>query len=364
MTVSDPLLFQPIQVGEITLQHRVVMAPLTRFRANATHAMGDLNRTYYEQRAHTPGTLIITEATVVAPEVGGYPGVPGIWTEEHIAGWKPIVDAVHAKGSYIYLQLWAIGRTAMPDVLKADGVDYTGVSDLPPPGSDRSPRPLSKDDLKRIVDLFTVAAKNAVERAGFDGVEIHSANGYLLDTFLQTNSNNRTDEYGGSIENRLRFPLEVIDAVVKAVGEKKVAIRISPWSSFQGMRMPDPIPTFSAYVTRIRDTWPQLAYLHVVEPRISGGFDAEGTEGESNDFIREIWGSRPLTLAGGYTRQSGLDTAEKTGALIAYGRLFVSNPDLVHRLRNDLSLNKPNRDTFYTPGPGGYTDYPFAETKE
>ncbi|KAI0319173.1 NADH:flavin oxidoreductase/NADH oxidase [Amylostereum chailletii] len=364
MTVSNPLLFQPFQLGEITLQHRVVMAPLTRVRANASHVQGDLNRIYYEQRAHTPGTLIVTEATVIAPEGGGYSNVPGIWTEEQIAGWKPIVDIVHAKGCYIYSQLWAIGRAAVPDVLKADGVDYTSVSDLPLPGSDHPPRPLTKAELKRVAELFSVAAKNAVERAGFDGVEIHSANGYLLDSFLQTNSNNRTDEYGGSIENRIRFPLEVIDAVAKAVGEKKVAVRISPWSTYQGMRMPDPIPTFSAYVTRIRDTWPQLAYLHVVEPRVSGNDDAEAAAGEDNDFIREIWGSRPLILAGGFKRQSGLETAEKTGALIVYGRLFVANPDLVHRLRNDLPLNKANRDTFYTPGPEGYIDYPFAENSK
>ncbi|KAI0064346.1 FMN-linked oxidoreductase [Artomyces pyxidatus] len=362
MSASSPAVFQPIIVGEMTLKHRVVMAPLTRFRANGQHVMGPMSIQYYEQRAASaPGTFIIAEATVIAPNSGGFKNSSALWTDDQIAGWKKIVDTVHASGSFIYCQLWDTGAAGIPSVYREDGYPYVGAGDLLFEDHDERPRPLTIDEIQERVELYVTAARAAVFKAGFDGVELNALNGYLLDQFLQTNTNNRADEYGGSIENRIRFPLEVLDAIVAAVGAKRAAIRLSPWSRYQGMGMPNPVPTFRALVTRIRDTHPDLSYLHVVEPRIDGGSARASVDpGESNDFIREIWGpDRRLITAGGYTRQSGLETAERTGNLIAYGRYFIANPDLVRRLKEDAPLNKGNRATYYGSGPEGYVDYPF-----
>ncbi|KAI0039382.1 hypothetical protein FA95DRAFT_1550708 [Auriscalpium vulgare] len=364
MSASTSALFQPITVGDVTLQHRIVMAPLTRFRASDEHVMGELNHEYYEQRASAPGTLIITEATFIAAEAGGYKNAPGIWTEEQIAGWKKIVDTAHAKGSSIYLQLWALGAAGKKEVLAEEGGHpYTGAGDKVFEPFTEPPRPMTVEEIHQFTEFYATASRNAVEKAGFDGVEVHMANGYLLDQFLQTNTNNRTDAYGGSVENRIRFPLAALDAVVAAVGVKRAALRISPWSEFQGMRMDDPIPTFSALVQRVRETHPDLSYIHVIEPRVDGNDVREHVEGEadeSNDFVRAIWGDRRIISAGGFSRASGIEAAGKTGDLIAYGRSFIANPDLVRRLKEDLPLNVAERATYYTPGPVGYTDYPFA----
>ncbi|KAI0066943.1 FMN-linked oxidoreductase [Artomyces pyxidatus] len=369
--VATSKLFQPITIGDLELQHRVVMAPVMRFRANSQHEMGPLNQEYYNQRAGCcSGTFIIAEATMIAPQAGGYKNAPGIWTDRQIASWKEIVDGVHARGSFIFLQLWDLGAAAEPSILLAEEdypwvgagkYPYVGAGDLLFPEHTEPPRPLSVDEIHEHTWLFANAARNAVEQAGFDGVEIHACNGYLLDQFLQTNTNNRTDEYGGSVENRIRFPLEVVDAVVAAVGAKKTAIRISPWSRFQaGMCMKNPKPTFSALVERLRDTHPDLAYLHIVEPGVHGTIAHHPRPGESNQFIREIWGERRLIAAGGFTRKSGMAAAEHTGELIAYGRAFIENPDLVRRFKKDLPLNLGDPSTYYGTGRAGYTDYPFA----
>ncbi len=269
MSTSVPKLFQPIRVGTANLQHRVVLAPMTRYRADAQHVHGSLGVEYYKQRTSVPGTLAITEATFIAPQAGGYKNVPGIWNDEQVSGWSPvrhplnvsdethsdslltyplwqIVDAVHKNGSFIYLQLWALGRTAQPDVLQEEGgYQLVAPSSIPmstPKSNDNTspsspaPRALTVEEIGEYVQLYAKAASNAVLGAGFDGVEIHAANGYLPDQFLQTNSNARTDSYGGSVENRARFVLEVTEAVVNAVGANKVGIRLSPWSTFQGER--------------------------------------------------------------------------------------------------------------------------------
>ncbi|KAG9127788.1 hypothetical protein FRC07_009175, partial [Ceratobasidium sp. 392] len=360
--MSSSQLFQPLQVGDITLQHRVVMAPLTRFRADEQHVHGDLAVQYYGQRAEVPGTLLITEATFIAAEAGGYNNVPGIETDAQIAAWKKVVDAVHANGSFIYLQLWALGRVAKPEVLKAEG-NYPLVSASPIRLDDKHgvPQELSKDDIKRYVGLYAQAAKNAVFGAGFDGVEIHSANGYLLDQFLQDNTNQRTDEYGGSPKNRARFVLEVAEAVTAAVGAKKTGIRLSPWSTFQGMRMKNPIPTFSYVLEQLVQRFPDFAYIHLVE--YAGNFGPAASESNnipaSNDFARAIWGSKTYLSAGGYNPESALkaaDELENTG--IVFGRYFISNPDLPRRLQNGASLAAFDMNTFYSPGAKGYTDYP------
>ncbi|KAI0780588.1 NADH:flavin oxidoreductase/NADH oxidase [Trametes elegans] len=370
MPISDesvPKLFQPATVGELALAHRVVLAPLTRCRANLAHVPGDLAVEYYAQRASVPGTLLISEGTFIAPQAGGLSvtsnaRVPAIWSAEQIAAWKRVVDAVHAKGSYIYMQLWALGRNAVPEALKEDGPDFAYVSASAVPLKDRqdTPRPLTIDEIKEYTALYAQAASNAVHGAGFDGVELHGANGYLIDQFIQDVSNRRTDAYGGSVENRARFALEAVEAVCSAVGTRRTALRISPWSVFADMRMDDPIPTFSHLITRLRERFPDLAYLHVIEPGTMG-FPGTEQEGESNDFARALWLPRPLASAGRYTRESAITRAEETGELVAFGRLFISNPDLPSRLRGNLPLSQWDHDWFYTPGSHGYVDYPFAE---
>ncbi|KAI5823787.1 NADH:flavin oxidoreductase/NADH oxidase [Schizophyllum commune Tattone D] len=365
-----PKLFQPIKVGDLTLAHRVVLAPLTRFRGTKFEHVPLPNvKEYYRQRGSTPGTLLITEATFISPQAGGYTNVPGIWSDEQISKWKEVTDTVHAEGSFIYLQLWALGRAAVAAELKAEdpSFDYVAPSAIKLTGHDETPRALTIPEIKQYVQWYATAAKNAVERAGFDGVEIHGANGYLIDQFLQDVSNHRTDEYGGSIENRSRFGLEVVDAVVKAVGASKTGIRLSPWGKFQDMRMADPLPQFSYFATELKTRHPDLAYLHLVEPRAQGFAilrDEDLEARESNDFLRKIWAPKPLITAGAYTRELAIKTAEEKGDIIAVGRYFISNPDLPLRWRHNLPLTEYNRDTFYLKGdasPTGYTDYPFAE---
>jgi len=372
MSSSVSALFQPLRVGNSDLQHRVVMAPLTRLRANKDHVHGELAKTYYAQRSTVPGTLLISEATFIAPKAAGYANVPGIWNAEQIAGWKAVTDAVHANGSYIFLQIWALGRTADPAILKQEGgFDLVGASPLPLPkggphsseGEEVIPRELTVAELREYAELHSKAASNAIE-AGFDGVEIHAANGYLLDQFLQTVTNERADEYGGSVDNRVRFPLEVIKAIADTIGAERTAVRISPWSKFQGMGMKDPLPTFATLVERVRGAHPNLAYIHVVEPRIDGISESDSPDEnvtQSNKVLREIWGDRPYIAAGGVDRAAAINMVEKYGGLVAFGRHFIANPDLPLRLKEGLSLTRYNRDTFYaTEAAAGYIDYPFA----
>ncbi|KAH9940723.1 NADH:flavin oxidoreductase/NADH oxidase [Epithele typhae] len=317
---ATPKLFQPTKVGDITLAHRVVLAPMTRLRNTDAHVPTVLGLEYYRQRASVPGTLLITEAAYIAAQAGGQPNAPGIYNAEQIAAWKTIVDAVHAKGSFIYLQLWALGPSPIP------------LSEHP----DDIPRALTIDEIREYVNWFAQAAKNAVDGAGFDGVE-----------FLQDVSNTRTDVYGGSVENRARFMLQVVDAVTLAVGQKKTALRISPWSEYQDMRMKDPVPTFTYLVQQLAKRWPDLAYLHVVD---AGGPGNKGPRTQRHreltarvqqlSFVRDLWSPRPLVSTGGYDRTGGVKTAEETGQLIGYGRPFVANPDLPAE---------------------GYTTYPFSE---
>ncbi|CDO73612.1 hypothetical protein BN946_scf185014.g82 [Trametes cinnabarina] len=364
-----PKLFQPITVGDMHLAHRVVLAPLTRCRANTKHIHGDLAVQYYAQRASVPGTLLITEATYIAPQTVGHPlgpTIPGIWSDEQIGAWKKVVDVVHAKGSFIYLQIWALGRGAKLEELKKEDPHFPYVAPSPIPLTDRKevPRALTIPEIKEYVQLFAKAASNAVQRAGFDGVEIHGANGFLVDEFIQDVTNQRTDEYGGPIENRCRFALEVVESVSEVIGANKTALRLSPWSTYQDMRMRDPIPTFSYLVTRLREQFPDLAYIHVIEPGVGGASDIGSSREDSNDFIRNIWLPRPLISAGRYTRETAIQRAEQSGELIAFGRLFISNPDLPLRLRWNLPLVPWSREVYYLPeNPGGYVDYPFADAE-
>ncbi|KAJ7023850.1 hypothetical protein C8F04DRAFT_1133452 [Mycena alexandri] len=360
-------LFEPLKIGTTVLQHRIVLAPLTRYKASETHVPYlPLVSEYYAQRASKPGTLLISEGTFIAARAGGYTHVPGIWSPEQIAAWKSVTAAVHAKGSVIFMQLWALGRSANYQVLHAEdpSFPYVSASDVLLTTKNGPLRPLTVLEIKEYLDLYPQAARNAIE-AGFDGVEIHGANGYLIEQFLHEVTNKRTDKYGGSIENRARFALEVVDAVVAAVGAERTAIRFSPWSRFQEMGMPDPLPTYSYVVSQLAARHPELAYLHLVEPRVNGNITREeGSVGaqESNDPLRALWAPRPMIRAGGFTREGAVEAAQ-SGDLVAFGRLYISNPDLPTRLEHDIPLAPYDRSTFYLVGensPRGYTDQHFA----
>ncbi|KAJ7121366.1 hypothetical protein C8R44DRAFT_622933 [Mycena epipterygia] len=361
-------LFEPLTVGTAALQHRVVLAPLTRYKASKEHVPYlPLVAEYYTQRGSRPGTLLITEGTFIAARAGGYAHVPGIWSPEQIAAWKVarITESVHAKGSFVFMQLWALGRAANPEYLAHEdpSFPYVSVSDGQVTGRSKPPRPLTVPEIKEYVGMYAQAAKNAID-AGCDGVEMHGANGYLIDQFLQDVSNKRTDEYGGSIANRARFVSEIVDAVVSAIGAEKTAIRFSPWSPFQGMGMADPLPTFSYVIAQLAVRHPDLAYIHLVEPRINGNATRDDVGAhESNDALRALWAPRPLVRAGGFTREGAIEAAE-SGDLVAFGRLYISNPDLPKRLENNIPLTAYERSTFYIIGedsPRGYTDHAFAE---
>lgn len=353
-------LFQPLSVGPLKLSHRLVMAPLTRFRANEDHVQLPFVHEYYGQRASVPGTLLITEATFISQRAAGYGNVPGIWSKEQIAAWRKITETVHAKGSFIYCQLWALGRTANPEVAAKEGFQI--VSSSPTPMEGRKPsHELSIDEIHGFTQDYVQAAKNAIE-AGFDGVEIHGANGYLVDQFIQDKVNQRSDKYGGSVENRSRFCLEVTQAVADAIGADRTGIRLSPWSTFQGMRMSNPIPQFTHVIEGLRKIG--IAYLHVVESRISGNADVESSD--KLDFAVEAWQKTgPIFIAGGFTPDSAVHTVDvqykDEPMAVVFGRYFISTPDLPYRIRKGIELTKYDRDTFYKPmSKDGYIDYPFS----
>ncbi|KAG2199240.1 hypothetical protein INT47_010615 [Mucor saturninus] len=359
--MSTPALFSPIKIGKNQLEHRVVLAPLTRFRADENAVPTDLQVEYYAQRA-TKGGLLITEATFITHKAGSYPHAPGIYSQDQIAGWKKVTDAVHAKGGVIYLQLWHIGRAAMSahigeQPVSSSDIAITGVNLLGLP--QEKPRALSIPEMKDLLQDYRQAALNAIE-AGFDGVEIHSANGYLLDQFINTSCNNRTDIYGGSIENRCRFPLEVVDTVVEAVGAERTAIRFSPWSEFQDMKDDTPYETWGYLCKSLQEKHSDLAFVDFIEPRADFCVDVYTKQADTLEPFRQTW-KGPMISAGGFTfnTERAFEVAEKTGNMIGFGRLFIANPDLVERLRNGWPLNKYNRDTFYTNSAEGYTDYPF-----
>lgn len=372
MTVSNNA-FKPIKVGRLQLGQRIVMAPLTRLRADEkTHVLPEMSEQYYEERASRPGTLIITEATFLAEKAGGFPSAPGIYTDEQVARWKNIFEKIHAKGSYVYVQLWNLGRVAPEkvmgkgNVMSASDVVFDG-SDLPGEyyAPENKPRPLTVDEIHQFVEDYVTAAKKAIE-AGADGVEIHSANGYLLDQFLHENTNHRTDEYGGSIENRARFTLEVVDAVSKAIGADRTAIRFSPWGDYgrvdYGVSAVPQWSYLAAELEKRRREGKELAYVHLVEPRAGGYEDRDSSNHESNDFFRLIYGGI-LVRAGGFGDRKLLEqvTSQEEKTVVAIGRYFISNPDVIDRLEKGLPLTPYDRDTFYSKGPKEYIDYTFYQ---
>jgi len=356
-------LFSPVKVGPYDLSHRVVMAPLTRMRSEPGDIPGDLMVQYYCQRA-SKGGLIVAEATPVSPRGNGYAGAPGIYSDKQIPGWRRVTDAVHAKGGRIFLQLWHVGRQShtdlqpngeapiAPSAIPAEGYAYTKNGEVP----FSMPRALALDEIPLVVEDFRDAAERAL-KAGFDGVEIHGANGYLPDQFLQDGSNKRTDAYGGRIENRVRFMLEVAHAAISVWGPDRVGVRIAPSGSYGSMSDSNPAATFG-YVTEQLDRF-GIAYLHVIEPRIKGTeLIVDGQGAIAAQHLRPKF-SRTLIAAGGFDQRAAEDIVSGGHAdLVAFGRHFISNPDLPERFRHGLTLNPYDRSTFYGGDARGYTDYP------
>ncbi|KAJ5574378.1 uncharacterized protein N7459_008805 [Penicillium hispanicum] len=355
-------LFNPLRVGRMELSNRIAMAPMTRLRADDQHAPLPIVKDHYAQRASVPGTLIITEATSISLRGGNYPNTPGIYNDAQIAAWKEVTSAVHAKGSYIYLQLWALGRVGIPDLLKAEGgFDLVSSSAVPANADGPVPRALTESEIEAFIGEYAQAARNAVA-AGFDGVEIHAANGYLIDQFIQDVTNKRTDRWGGSVENRSRFAVEITRAVVDAIGADRTGIRFSPFSSFQGMKMEDPLPQFTHLAQALRPF--KLAYAHLVEPRASG-FDIIETDETLNFFFEAYEDAGPIVVAGGYTPDSAREAVDVTyqnhEVVVAFGRPFTSNPDLLFRLKENVELTPYQRDVLYIPKePKGYVDFGFS----
>lgn len=360
-------LFTSTMVGPYRLSHRVVMAPLTRMRSDPGDIPSELMVEYYNQRA-SKGGLIVSEASPVSIRGNGYAGAPGIYSDTQIAGWRRVTDAVHARGGRIFQQLWHVGRQShvdlqpngdapvAPSAIAAEGYAYSKRGEVP----FSMPRALALHEILGIIEEFRSGAERAV-RAGFDGVEIHGANGYLPDQFLQDGTNKRTDEYGGPIENRARFMLEVTQAAISVWGADRVGVRIAPSGTYGSMSDSDPAATFG-YVTTQLDRL-GIAYLHVVEPRIKGIEEvAKGQAPIAAQHLRPKF-SKTLIAAGGFTPASA-DAVVAAGDadLVAFGRHFISNPDLPERIRQGLPLTRYDRSTFYGGDARGYTDYPAAQS--
>jgi N-ethylmaleimide reductase len=357
----QPDLFAPFDLGPYTLANRMVMAPLTRNRAGSGNVPQALNAAYYAQRASAG--LIVTEATQISPQGVGYPSTPGIHSPEQVDGWRRVTEAVHARGGRIFLQLWHVGRISHPS-LQPGGAVPVAPSAIRPEGQAATydgmqdfvtPRALATDEIPGIIDQYRTAARNALS-AGFDGVEIHAANGYLLDQFLRDGSNRRDDDYGGPIANRARLLLEVTEAVTKVWGANRVGIRISPVNGFNSMSDTDPDGTFG-YVAQALNRI-GLAYLHVVERSFSG---EQPEPAYDRRRLRAAFDG-PYIANSGFDRLRG-DWALASGAadLVAYGKAFLANPDLPERFRGNAPLNEPDPATFYGGDGRGYTDYPALE---
>jgi N-ethylmaleimide reductase len=367
-TSKEQALFRPLQIGAVSLKHRVVMAPLTRSRSIQPNSVpGDLMADYYAQRA-SDGGLIIGEATNISLTSRGWLGSPGLYLDEHVQGWKKTVGGVHAKGGLMFAQLWHTGRAshvtmtggATPVTASVNPAYWENpaqVVSTPDGWIQPSPhRALEVKEIVAIVEDYRDAAKRAKE-AGFDGVELHAANGYLIDQFLQDGSNQRTDEYGGSYENRARLLLEAVSALVSVWGGDRVAVRIGPGGTFNAMHDSNPEPLF-AYVAEQLNQF-NLAYLHIIEPRVKGNIVIHENQGPvAAERLRKVFKGK-IIAAGGFEPDTAED-AIKEGVLdaVAFGRHFISNPDLPKRIKEGLPLAEYDRSTFYTFDPKGYNDYP------
>lgn len=360
--MSQPLL-EAYDINGLHLKNRVVMAPMTRSRAanEGNVPTDDLQGVYYEQRAGAG--LIISEGSQISEEAVGYINTPGIHTEEQVEGWKKITKRVHDKDGKIFIQLWHVGRISHPDFhdgelpLAPSAINPNEKSYTPEGFKDTvTPKAMTKEDIKKTIADFKHAAKNAM-KAGFDGVEIHSSNGYLIHQFFNATSNQRTDEYGGSIENRARFFFEVLDAIKEEVPENRIGARFNPsLHGIFGMTMDEEtIPTFDHVINRLNDH--DLAYIHLSEP-FNDVSDIEYAETEIAKRYRPMYDGT-LMINSAFDQEKGNAVIERGDAdLVAYGKPFISNPDLVERFRQHAELAEWDQDTFYTPGKEGYIDYP------
>lgn len=352
-----PTLFSSLTIGALTLRNRILMAPMTRNRADPAGNPQPIMATYYAQRASAG--LIISEATQVCPEGRGYPCTPGIYTPEHVAGWKNVTAAVHKAGGHIFLQLWHCGRISHSSY-QPNGGPPPAPSAIEPrkgqvmtyqgPKPFETPRALETSEIPGIVAHYRNAAKLAIE-AGFDGVEVHGANGYLIDQFLRDGSNTRTDKYGGSVENRARFLLEIVDAIISEIGSERVSVRLSPNGTFNDMSDSDPVATYSYAIAELSKR--KIALLHFIE-KMMGDQTVHVTTAQARS-----WFKGPLAVNGGYTKQRAEEVLSAEAAdLVAIGVPFIANPDLVERFKRDAPLNEPDTSTFYGGNERGYTDYP------
>ena len=359
--MNEVNLFSPYKLGDLELPNRMVMAPLTRNRAGDGNVPGQLNATYYTQRVSAG--LIIAEATQVSPEGLGYPATPGIHSAAQVAGWKLVTDAVHQHGGRIFLQLWHVGRISHPDLQPGGALPVAPSAIAPTVGQAATyegmkpfvtPRALETSEIPGIVEQYRQGAKNALE-AGFDGVEVHGANGYLLDQFLRDGTNKRTDEYGGSIENRARLLLEVTQAVTEVWGAGRVGVRLSPSGTFNDMHDSDPLATFG-YAAEALNRF-GLAYLHLIEV-VEADLRHGGMEVPTS-YLRDRF-TGTLIVNGGYDLdKSNAVLSSHKADLVAFGTLFIANPDLPQRFALNAPLNPADPSTFYGGGEKGYIDYPF-----
>ncbi|KIY00982.1 uncharacterized protein Z520_03648 [Fonsecaea multimorphosa CBS 102226] len=357
-------LFTPLKLGNDQLKHRIAMSPLTRYRADDDHVPLPYVKEYYAQRASVPGTQIITEATFITPEAGLFAHIPGIWSGAQIAAWSEVTAAVHAKGSFIRLQLWALGRSASKAQLTKElgpNARVVSSSDVTQTGGDK-PTPLTEEEIQQYIKSYAQAAKNAI-KAGFDGVELHGASGYLIDQFTQDVTNKRTDKWGGSINNRSRFALEATKAVVEAIGSERTGIRLSPFSTFQGMRMKDPMQTFGYLVQELKKL--KLGHLHLVTGSGMGDANQEIQDTASMDVLLNIYDNvSPILVANGFSAESAKEFVERhpdKDIVVAFGRYFISNPDLPFRIREGIEFTPYDRAKFYTIDEDGYTTYEFSK---
>lgn len=361
MNAKQEIIFSPFQLRDITLKNRIVMAPLTRNRSiHGIDTPSQLNAEYYAQRADAG--LIISEATQISPVGKGYAWTPGIYSAEQIAGWKLVTDAVHAKGGVIFLQLWHVGRISHSS-LQPNGAPPVAPSAIQAQGQRTfvesgnfvevsAPRALELQEIPGIIDDYKKAARNAIQ-AGFDGVEIHAANGYLIHQFLCDGTNHRTDQYGGSVTNRLRFALEVTNAVVAEIGASRTGIRLAPVSHANAVSDSAPEKVFFPLVRELSQL--QLAYVHVIEGETQGPREFYGLDFSA--LRKEFDG--PWMVNNGYTLETAADAISSGYAdLVAFGRYFIANPDLVNRFRKHAPLNELDRTTLYGGDAHGYTDYP------
>ncbi len=357
--MTTPDILSPFQLGPLTLPNRVVMAPMTRNRAGPGNVPGAVNATYYAQRASAG--LIVSEATQVSPQGVGYPGTPGIHSAAQVAGWKLVTDAVHAAGGRIFLQLWHVGRISHPS-LQPGGALPVAPSAIAPAGQAMTregmkpfvtPRALDIAEIAGIVEDYRRGAANA-RAAGFDGVELHAANGYLVDQFLRDSTNRRTDRYGGSATNRARFLVEVMEAIVGEWGAERVGVRLAPTNPFNDISDSNPAATFAAAVGELNRFG--LAYLHIVEP-IAGDPVAAGAVPDLR-FFRNIWRGALIGNKGYDLNRANAVIRDGVADLVSFAVLFLANPDLPERFRRGGPFNTPDRKTFYGGAAAGYVDYP------